>query len=62
MQSTAILEKEVSDLHATNVKQKQKRTRYRRQIAHEGGLSGQEARELHTQPEPVIEVPAPPRQ
>ena len=60
MQSAAILEKEVSELRAANEKQKQKRTRSRRQILHEGGLSAPEAHELFVQPEAAIEAPAPP--
>ena len=39
-------EKENKDLRAANEKQKQKRTRSRRQIALEEGLSVSEAREL----------------
>lgn len=57
MQSAAILEKEVSELRALNVKQKQKRTRSRRQIPHEGGLLVQEAVELIEAP---IEAPIAP--
>ena len=46
MQSAALLEREVSDLRAANEKQKQKRTRSRRQIPAEEGLSVQEASAL----------------
>ncbi|CDM38452.1 Probable transposable element [Penicillium roqueforti FM164] len=42
MQSAAFLEKEVGDLRAANEKQKQKRTRSRRHIPAEEGLSVQE--------------------
>ena len=41
MQTAAILEKEVSNLRTANEKQKQKRTRSKRQIPHEGGLQFQ---------------------
>ena len=57
MQSAAILEKEVSDLHAANEKQKQKQTWSRRQIPHEGGLSVSEA---HEQTEAPIQAPIAP--
>ena len=61
MHSTVILEKEVSDLHALNVKQKQKRTRSKRQIPHQGGLSVQEAVELNkAQMEALITAASPP--
>lgn len=50
MQSAAFLEKEVSDLRAANEKQKQKRTRSTRRIAHEGDISVQEVRELRSEP------------
>ena len=61
MQSAAFLEKEVSDLRAANEKQKQMRTRSKRQIPHEGGLSVQEAVELIEAPIEAPIVPAPPR-
>jgi hypothetical protein len=51
MQSAAFLEKEVSDLRAANEKQKQKRTRSRRQIPSTEGLSVLEASALIMQPE-----------
>lgn len=62
MQSAAILEKEVKDLRALNVKQKQKRTRSRRQIPHEEGLSVSEALELIEAPieTPIASAPPPP--
>jgi hypothetical protein len=46
MQSAAFLEKEVSELRATNEKQKQKRIRSRRQIPAKEGLSVEEASAL----------------
>ena len=62
MQSAALLEKEVSDLRASNEKQKQKRTRSRKQIPAEEGLSVQEASQLITE---LVEAdkapPSPPR-
>ncbi|OJJ84407.1 uncharacterized protein ASPGLDRAFT_330430 [Aspergillus glaucus CBS 516.65] len=61
MQSAAILEKEVSDLRALNVKQKQKRTQSKRQIPHEGGLPVQEAVELIEAPIEAPIAPAPPQ-
>ncbi|CDM27548.1 Probable transposable element [Penicillium roqueforti FM164] len=57
MQSTVLLEKEVSDLRATNEKQKQKCTRSQRQIHSEEGLSVQEASQLITAPVEVAEAP-----
>jgi DDE superfamily endonuclease/helix-turn-helix, Psq domain/Tc5 transposase DNA-binding domain len=54
MQSTALLEKEVSDLRAANEKKKQKRTRIRRQIPREEGLS---VAELQDMVEPVAIPP-----
>jgi hypothetical protein len=59
MQSTAILEKEVSDLRAENEKKKRKRTRSTRQIPSEEGLSVLEALELIQVEEPEIEAPTP---
>ena len=59
MLSAANLEKEVSDLHAANEKQKQKRTRSRRQISHEGGLSVSEAHEQTEAPIEASIAPAP---
>lgn len=61
MQSAAFLEKEVSDLRAANEKQKQKRTRSRRQIPSTEGLSVLEASALIVQPEEAIEPPPPPQ-
>jgi hypothetical protein len=51
MQSTALLEKEVSELRAENEKKKQRRTRSTRQILAEEGLSVLEASTLIAQPE-----------
>jgi hypothetical protein len=59
IQSAAILEKEVSDLHAENEKKKRKKTRSTRQISREQGLSVSEALELIQAEEPVIEAPIP---
>ncbi|KAJ5817376.1 hypothetical protein N7447_009609 [Penicillium robsamsonii] len=62
MQSAALLEKEVSELRAANEKQKQKRTRSRRQIPAEEGLSVQEASQLITELVEVVKAPpSPPR-
>jgi hypothetical protein len=62
MQSAALLEKEVSELRTANEKQKQKRTRSRRQIPAEEGLSVQEASQLITKPVEADEAPpSPPR-
>jgi hypothetical protein len=61
MQSAAFLEKEVGDLRAANEKQKQKRTRSRRRIPAEAGLSVQEASQLITEQVEVIEAPPPPQ-
>jgi hypothetical protein len=49
MQSTALLEKEVSELRAKNEKKKQRRTRSIRQILAEEGLSVLEASALIAQ-------------
>ena len=54
MQSAALLEKEVSELRATNETKKRKRTRSTRQIASEEGLSVLEASTLAMQPEQAI--------
>ncbi|OQD91366.1 hypothetical protein PENVUL_c284G00185, partial [Penicillium vulpinum] len=59
MQSAAFLEKEVSDLRAANEKQKQKRTRSRRQIPAEEGLSVEEASVLIIQQQEAGEAPPP---
>lgn len=61
IQSTAILEKGLSELRTANEKQQQKRTRSKRQISHEGSFSAPEAHELFEQLEVVIEALAPPR-
>ncbi|EKV16550.1 hypothetical protein PDIG_20230 [Penicillium digitatum PHI26] len=62
MQGAILLAKENKDLRAANEKQKQKRTRSRRQIPTEEGLSVQEASQLITEPVEAIEVPPlPPR-
>jgi hypothetical protein len=50
LQNAIILAKENSELRAANEKQKQKRTRSTRQIAHEGDLSVQQVRELRAEP------------
>jgi hypothetical protein len=54
MQSAAILEKEVSDLRAENEKKKRKKTRSKRQIPLEEGLSVLEASTLMAQPEQAV--------
>jgi hypothetical protein len=54
MQSAAILEKEVSDLRAENEKKKRKKTRSKRQIPLEEGLSVLEASTLIAQPEQAV--------
>jgi hypothetical protein len=50
MQSAALLEKEVSELRVQNETKKRKRTRSKRQIASEEGLSVLEASTLVAQP------------
>ena len=60
MQSATILEKEVGELQAANEKQKQKRTRSKRQIPHEGGLLVKEDVELIEAPIEALIAPAPP--
>ncbi|OQE34158.1 hypothetical protein PENCOP_c028G00229, partial [Penicillium coprophilum] len=47
------------ELRAANEKQKQKRTRSRRQIPAEEGLSVQEASQLITEPVEAVEAPPP---
>ena len=54
MQSAALLEKEVSELRAKNETKKRKRTRSKRQIASEEGLSVLEASTLIAQPEQAV--------
>jgi RIO-like serine/threonine protein kinase len=54
MQSVALLEKEVDELRAKNETKKQKRTRSKRQIASEEGLSVLEASTLVAQPEQAV--------
>ena len=49
----------MSELRAANEKQKQKRTRSRRQIPAEEGLSVQEVSALITQPVEAVEAPTP---
>lgn len=65
-QEIILLAKENQDLRAANEKQKQKRARTHRRIAHEGGISVQEAQELIQASErpiqPVQPPPAPPAQ
>ena len=46
LNTVAILTKECHDLRAANEKQKQKRTRSKKQISHQGGISIEEARQL----------------
>lgn len=60
IQSAVFLEKEISELRAAN-KQKQKRTRPRKQVASTEGLSVLEATALIAVPEEVIKPPTPPR-
>ena len=57
MQGAILLAKENKELRAANEKQKQKRTRSRRQIPAEEGLSVQEASQLITEPVEAIEKP-----
>ncbi|CRL26889.1 Helix-turn-helix, Psq [Penicillium camemberti] len=57
MQGAILFAKENKDLRAANEKQKQKRTRSRRQIPAEEGLSVQEASALITEPVEAIEAP-----
>jgi hypothetical protein len=59
MQSAAILEKEVSDLRATNETKKRKKSRSARQIPSEEGLSVLEASTLLGQPEQAVLVAIP---
>jgi hypothetical protein len=59
MQSAALLEKEVSELRAENETKKRKRTRSRRQIASDEGISVLEASALTMQPEQAIIAPIP---
>ena len=61
MQSSAFLEKEVSDLRAENEK-KQKRTRSKRQIPHEEGLLVSEAHKLIEAPVEALIAPELPMQ
>ena len=60
MQSAALLEKEVSDLRAENEKKKQKRSRSKRQIPAEEGLSVEEASQLVAELVEASEAPPPP--
>ena len=57
MQGAILLAKENKELRAANEKQKQNRTRSKRQIPAEEGLSVQEASALTIQPEEAIEAP-----
>ncbi|EKV14843.1 hypothetical protein PDIP_42360 [Penicillium digitatum Pd1] len=59
MQGAILLAKENKDLRAANEKQKQKRTRSRRQIPTEEGLSVLEASQLITEPVEAVEAPPP---
>jgi hypothetical protein len=54
MHSTALLEKEVSELRAENERKKRKRTQSTRQIPFEEGVSVLEASSLIAQPEQAI--------
>ena len=62
MQGAILLAKENKELRAANEKQKQKRTRSRRQIPADTGLTVQEATQLITAPVEADEAPPPPRQ
>ncbi|EYE93516.1 uncharacterized protein EURHEDRAFT_379221 [Aspergillus ruber CBS 135680] len=46
MQAGAILAQENKDLRATNEKKKQKRARFKRQIAYQGGLSAEDVQQV----------------
>ncbi|OQE00361.1 hypothetical protein PENVUL_c053G04969, partial [Penicillium vulpinum] len=59
IQGTILLAKENKELRAANEKQKQKRTRSRRQIPTEEGLSVQEASALIMQQQEATEAPLP---
>ncbi|OQD85183.1 hypothetical protein PENSOL_c105G10945, partial [Penicillium solitum] len=59
MQGAILLAKENKELRAANEKQKQKRTRSRRQIPADTGLTVQEASTLITEPVEAIEAPPP---
>ena len=59
MQSAILLAKENKELRAANEKQKQKRTRSRRLIPAEEGLSVQEASVLIMQQQEATEAPPP---
>ena len=61
IQGALLLAKENKELRAENEKKKQNRTRSRKQIPSEEGLSVFEASTLIGQPEEVIEPPPPPR-
>lgn len=60
MQGAILLAKENKELRAANEKQKQKRTRSRRQILAEEGLSVQEASQLIAKPVEAIKAPPSP--
>ncbi|OQD74709.1 hypothetical protein PENANT_c170G05277 [Penicillium antarcticum] len=59
MQSTALFEKEVSDLRTENKKEKRKRARSTRQIPSEEGLLDLEPSTLIAQSEQVVLAPIP---
>ena len=61
MQGTILLAKENKELRAANKKQKQKRTRSRRQIPTDAGLTVQEASQLITTPVEADRAPPLPR-
>ena len=58
MHNSILLAKENKELRAENEKKKQKRTRSRRQIPAEAGLSVQEASQLITERVEAIEAPS----
>ncbi|OQE05669.1 hypothetical protein PENFLA_c075G05114 [Penicillium flavigenum] len=60
MQGAILLAEENKELRAANEKQKQKRTRSRKQIPAEEGLSVQEASQLITELVEADEAPPPP--
>ena len=62
IQSHILQAQEIKELRAANEKQKQKRTRSRRQIPAEEGLSVQEVSTLITEPVEAVEAPPPRRQ
>jgi hypothetical protein len=60
MYSVVLLAKENADLRAMNQKKRQKRKRSTRQIAHEGGLTGEEVSQVLQPPiQPIERVQSP---